>query len=151
MWPIRDILVPTDFSPGSRRTAEFATTLAKALDARVTLLHVFHLPTTGYGDVVYATVVDRTPSLLRSCEAALQTEAALVKGSGVEATTLLREGSPAHEIADVARTRKVDLVVIATHGRRGLVRGLLGSVAEKVVRTSPVPVLTIHPFGDGNE
>jgi len=151
MERIERILVPTDFSEGSRRAAEFACFLAKVLGARLTLLHVFHMPTAEYGDAVYATVVDRIPSLLRSCEAALQAEAALMKAGGFETATLLREGNPAHEIVDAARSQKMDLVVIATHTHRGLARGLLGSVAEKVVRLSPVPVLTIHAFDEDRE
>lgn len=151
MEQIESILVPTDFSAGSRRAAEFACGLAKVLKARITLLHVLHVPTAEYGDAVYATVVDRMPSLLRSCEAALQAEAAAVSESDVEIATLLREGNAAHEIANVARTQKVDLVIIATHGRRGLARGLLGSVTEKVVRLSTVPVLTLHPFPEDAE
>lgn len=151
MQRIASILVPTDFSAGSRHAAEFACGLAKKLGARVTLLHVFHLPTAEYGDAVYATVADRTPSLLRSCEAALQAEAAALEDSGIGITTSLRQGNPAHEIVDVTRSQPIDLVVIATGGRRGLVRGLLGSVTEKVVRLSAAPVLTMPAFGESDE
>jgi len=146
MDPIRNILVPTDFSDGSRHAEEYAAGLATALGARITLVHVFHVPTPAYGEAVYASVVDSIPSVLRSCEAALQAEAAAMKDRGVQATSVLRQGDPAHEIADVARAEKADLVVIATHGRRGMARALLGSVAEKVVRTSGAPVMTMNPF-----
>jgi nucleotide-binding universal stress UspA family protein len=151
MHHIENILVPTDFSVGSRRAAEFACAMAKVLGAHVTLLHVLHLPTPEYGDAVYATVVDRIPSILRSCQAALEAEAAAMNETGAQTATLLRQGKPAHEIVDVARDQKIDLVVIATHGRGGLARGLLGSVTEKVVRLSPVPVLTLHAFREGDE
>lgn len=144
----RIILAPTDFSEGARHSVEYAADLAKALGARLVLVHVFHLPTASYGEEVYASVVDTIPSLKRSCEAALQAELAIVKERGVEATAALLEGTPATEIAQAARTQKADLVVIATHGRRGLARALLGSVAEKVVRIAPVPVLTLHAFAD---
>jgi nucleotide-binding universal stress UspA family protein len=146
MRDIKNILVPIDFSAGSSRAVELACAMAKAFRARITLLHVLHLPNPEYGDAVYATVADRTPSLLRSCEAALQTEGARITELGIETTTLLREGNPAHEIVDVARGQKVDLLVIATQARGRLSRGLLGSVTEKVMRLSPVPVLTLHAF-----
>ena len=130
---------------------EFACGVAKGLGANITLLHVLHLPTKEYGDAVYATVVDRKSSVLRSCDAALQAEAAAAKETGIETGTLLREGNPAREIVNVARTEKFDLVVIATHSRRRLARGLLGSVAEKVVRLSPIPVLTLRGVDESNE
>jgi nucleotide-binding universal stress UspA family protein len=58
---------------------------------------------------------------------------------------VVRQGSAWREIDDVAREMRADLIVLGTHGRRGVARVILGSVAEKVVRTSPVPVLTVHP------
>jgi nucleotide-binding universal stress UspA family protein len=59
-------------------------------------------------------------------------------------SVVLRHGTPWTEIATVAREAKADLVVMGTHGRRGVARMLLGSVAERVVRTAPCPVLTVH-------
>jgi nucleotide-binding universal stress UspA family protein len=79
-----------------------------------------------------------------SAQSALNNEAARLQGKGVEVTTVLRMGSPWEQVLDVAGKLEVGLIVMGTHGRRGLPRALLGSVAEKVVRLSPVPVLTVH-------
>jgi nucleotide-binding universal stress UspA family protein len=76
---------------------------------------------------------------------ALEGVVARSRRPGVNLETQLRQGAPWREIDEAAKQLKVDLVVMATHARKGLARALLGSVAEKVVRTAPCPVLTVHP------
>jgi len=68
-----------------------------------------------------------------------------VRAEGPRTDAVFRQGTPFDVILDVAKSEGCDLIVIGTHGRRGVARVLLGSVAERVVRLSPVPVLTVHP------
>jgi len=80
----------------------------------------------------------------RAAATALEGVAARTRKPGLEVHSVLRQGSAWSEINAAAKEEKADLVVMGTHGRHGLARALLGSVAEKVVRTAPCPVLTVH-------
>jgi nucleotide-binding universal stress UspA family protein len=80
----------------------------------------------------------------RASSTALEGLAQRAHRPGVEVATALRHGTPWSEINALAKEMNADLVVMGTHGRRGVARALLGSVAEKVVRTAPCPVLTVH-------
>jgi nucleotide-binding universal stress UspA family protein len=141
---IRKILVATDFSPTSIRAQRTATELAKQLDASVTVLHVYSLPTYMFFDgsayipppgVVADIIADAAKHLAEAKDAAAS--------AGVPVETALMEGSPADEIVRYAAEHQLDLIVVGTHGRRGLSRLALGSVAEHVVRTAKVPVLAV--------
>jgi nucleotide-binding universal stress UspA family protein len=137
------ILVPVDFSAPSMQALVYARELANKLLARVTLLHVIQTPllgggpTTGMG-MAYA-------DLMAQMEAdATQTMAGCVerlREEGLECDSIVIHGAPFEQIVEAARARQVDLIVMATHGHTGLQRFLLGSVAEKVVRLAPCPVL----------
>jgi nucleotide-binding universal stress UspA family protein len=143
----RNILVPIDGSATSMRGLREALRIAKAEGARVCLLHVldefFALSdpeSARYSDLLIA-------SLKRGGERVVAKAAALARAKGVKAQTLMPEivGGPASaEIVRQAKKLRVDLIVIGTHGRRGLKRLALGSDAEQVVRNSPVPVLLIR-------
>jgi nucleotide-binding universal stress UspA family protein len=89
-------------------------------------------------------VPDYTELVEKPALQALRDEAARLQGKGVEVMTIFKIGVAWDEIIGAARRLDVGLIVMGTHGRRGLPRVLMGSVAEKVVRLSPVPVLTIH-------
>jgi nucleotide-binding universal stress UspA family protein len=82
--------------------------------------------------------------IMNGAQAGLQAEVDKRKGSGVEIKTVLRQGIPVDEVHSVADEVNADLIVVGTHGRRGLARALLGSVAENVIRTSMRPVLAIR-------
>ena len=143
MFPPRKVLVPTDFSPSAAEALDHAAELAKKLDAEIVLLHVLQPLTT---HLSVPPLVPLPPEWVKSVR--MQAEAELKKESHrikqVKVTTELRDG-PIHDtVLAAASELKADLIVIGTHGRRGLSHVLLGSVAERVVRHSTVPVLTMR-------
>jgi nucleotide-binding universal stress UspA family protein len=141
---IQTILCPTDFSECSRAAFDFALDLAKRLGARVHLLHVFQLPQyVGFEDGVTmaAASAEFLSRLRKQGEEQLRAFAEECKRAGVDAHAEHVEGIPYTEI--VNRSAGADLVVMGTHGRTGLPRLLLGSVAERVVRLAKCPVVTV--------
>lgn len=142
MTTFKNILVPTDFSPSAQRATELAIEMAKRFDASLTLLHVVEIPVYTY-DAFGPTADLLTPvqSAAETMMAALRAE---VQAQVPRVSSEVRLGRPADEILAAIETTGADLVVIGTHGRRGVRRLLMGSVAERVVRFSTVPVLTAH-------
>jgi universal stress protein A len=144
MEPIRKILCPIDFSESSEVGLNAALTLASILGSKLELVHVIQPP-------IYVGWEDSPAGLAASAQvldqsrqhATQQLEAAAAKhsGRGVPIAIHLLEGSPHHEISELSK--QVDLVVLSTHGRTGLPHLLLGSVAERVVRTASCPVMTV--------
>jgi nucleotide-binding universal stress UspA family protein len=145
MSTIQHILVAHDFSDCAEAALDTALALAGALQARVTLLHAYEVPTYVFPESVVATS-DLVGQVRGAAEEGLANVAERARKSGVKIDTILRQGVAWSEIDAAALALKCDLVVMGTHGRRGLSRVLLGSVAEKVVRTAPCPVLTV-PLG----
>ncbi len=143
---IQHILLPHDFSETADRALAYALTLAEKLGSRVTVLHVYEVPIYAFPEGP-ALTMPMTADLERASAAALDAVVARSRRPGVNLEKQLRQGVAWREIDEAAKELKVDLVVMATHGRKGLARALLGSVAEKVVRTAPCPVLTVHPEG----
>jgi nucleotide-binding universal stress UspA family protein len=143
MTNIRSILVPVDFSKPSRAGVDLALELAKKFDAKITLLHVWGLPVYAFpeGAVFGPEVVTRLTGAAQDAVDRLKME---VSGKGVEVNAISTIGTPAEEIVERAKNGPFDLVVMGTHGRTGLTHVLLGSVAERVVRTAPCPVLTVR-------
>jgi nucleotide-binding universal stress UspA family protein len=144
VFSARTILVPVTFDEVSGAALAHALDLAAGSGAGVHLLHVVEL----LGIVPPDALGLGAPELLAQTEeAAREALDQLVlehAGRGVPLWSALRVGDAAREIVAVARSLPADLVVMGTHGRRGVAHALLGSVAEKVVRTSEVPVLTVH-------
>ncbi len=136
------ILVPTSFDEPSQRALNTAIALAQKLDASLTLLHVYELPVYTYYGTVWPT--DFVASVETAARLQLEQTLSIVQRQVRQAHSLLRQGVPWQEILAQISEARADLVVIGTHGRQGLSRALLGSVAERVVRTSPVPVLTVR-------
>jgi nucleotide-binding universal stress UspA family protein len=141
---IRHILVPHDFSETADKALAYALTLAEKLGSRVTVLHVYEIPAYPFPEGP-AMTIPMAAELEKASATALEAVVARSQRPGMKLETQLRQGAPWREIDEGARELKADLVVMATHGRKGLARALLGSVAEKVVRTAPCPVLTVHP------
>jgi nucleotide-binding universal stress UspA family protein len=139
----RHILVAHDFSETAERALFFAVDLASALDARVTVVHAYEIYPFGYAETVGLTT-EFVDDIERDARTGLEEVAARVRRPGVEVRSLLRKGLPWLEINASARECRADLIVTGTHGRRGFSHALLGSVAEKVVRTAPCPVLTVR-------
>jgi nucleotide-binding universal stress UspA family protein len=134
-------LVPMDFSADSDWALDYAITWAKQLQARLTLLHVIHVMPTGVGDMASGLLTSYMQDLEADAKQAMERYRQQVQEAGLEVDIVIEHGLPFQGIVDAARDRQVDLIVTGTHGRTGLQHVLLGSVAEKVVRLSPCPVL----------
>lgn len=141
------ILVPTDGSAETRRAVEHAIDLADEHEATIHALYV--LNTASYASVSVDASWEGVSDMLREeGEAAVEAVADLARSADVEVVSVLRSGSPSREIVRYAEEEGCDLVVMGTHGRGGIDRLLLGSVAERVVRSSQVPVLTVRVSRD---
>lgn len=138
------ILVPTDGSRGVEKAMNCAIAIALAFDAKVYLLFVVEPPTLlfEYANVAEKTIIE---AMQQEGQRVLEKAAEVIRKSGVaEVETVLRTGTPAKAILDFVDEAKIDLIVMGTHGRRGLDRVLLGSVTEEVVRLSRIPVMTVR-------
>jgi nucleotide-binding universal stress UspA family protein len=142
---IRHILVPTDFSDSSREAFETAIEMARDTGARLTLFHVHHVPTTIFPDVILPITPELVHDIEHSVDQMLQHLTERARKAGVTADWQTTFGTTHVEICLLAETSDVDLIVIGTHGRSGFSHAILGSVAEKVVRKAPCPVLTVRP------
>jgi len=141
MLPIRTILHPTDFSEHSAYALWLACALARDHGARLVLVHVAAPPTAVYGGDILIPVPPDSHDEERQRLDQLQVP------DTVPTERHLMEGDAATRILDVAEKTGSDLVVMGTHGRTGLARLLMGSVAEQIVRKAPCPVLTVKtPF-----
>lgn len=140
---VATLLVPVDFEEASRRAIDLAKSLATSLGARLVLLHVYTLPVYTYPGLEPAILPGFHTEVTDAARKALT---ALADEVGVP-DTILRDGDPATEILAAAHERGATMIVMGTHGRRGIVHALLGSVAEKVIRRSEVPVLTVRAQG----
>jgi nucleotide-binding universal stress UspA family protein len=138
MWTIKTILHPTDFSKPSEYALQLACALARDYHARLVVLHVALPPVVLYGEGVIPVEPQGYWDQLR---AQLQRVVSSVSDLPVESH--LVEGEPAAEILRLAAELPSDLIVLGTHGRTGLSRLLMGSVAEQVVRKAACPVLTV--------
>jgi len=143
------MLVPTDFSECAELALEEAIALARRLGARMLLLHAYELPALLPGAEGSIALGELDRSIRESARAALQERAERVRSAGLEVEVRVEAGSPVELIARTAEENRIDLVVIGTHGRTGLAHVLLGSVAERTVRTAPCPVLTVRPLKSG--
>jgi nucleotide-binding universal stress UspA family protein len=140
------ILVATDFSDTARGAIAHAVELAKLADASLYLVHVLTLPVVYAPEGVVLGPSWSVAELRADLENALSKLAAEVRARGIpEVSMQLLIGTAWDEIVRAAAEQGCDLIVIGTHGRGGIKRLLLGSVAEHVVRTSPCPVLTVGP------
>lgn len=145
--PIRRILFPTDFSEYAEHAWSYALTFAQEFGAEVHLLHVVAPPP--HLAEAYAVNFDpekMVKALTEEANASMDRTVEAAKSWGLIFHREVRVGVDFREIIDYVTKQDIDLIVMATHGRTGLAHALLGSVAEKVVRKSPCPVLTIkHP------
>lgn len=139
---LQSLLVTTDLSDASQTGVRYAAALAKKLGLELTLFHVVEPPSWlgGMEAVALARTEAEVVALTRK---QLERLAERERGSDLRLTVCVRTGNPVHEITAAAGAGAADLIVIATHGRTGLQRALLGSTAERVVRHAPCPVLTV--------
>lgn len=146
MIELKTILVPTDFSECSEAAVKYGAALAKAFGATLHLLNVVQDPyTLPWGADGFAAPIG---DMLADWEAQAKSRLIEVvpRTVGANPVVTTRIGSPYTEIVRYAAQQRVDLIVLGTHGRGAIGHLLLGSVAERVVRTAPCPVLTVrHP------
>jgi nucleotide-binding universal stress UspA family protein len=140
----RIILVPTDFSDPADHALDYAIELAAALDATIQLLHVIGVPVLGIAEIGMAYAATAMEQQAVAAQGELDARVARGRDRVAMAPTRMETGDAREVIDQVASTAGADLIVMATHGRRGVTRMLLGSVAESVARTAPCPVLVVR-------
>lgn len=142
----RRILHPTDFSSASRAAFARALTEARTGRAQLLVLHVLSpvVPLAGEGYVAPAVYQQMSDAARAWAQKQLARLVAKAKAGRVRARGIVREGVVADQIVRVARAQRADLIVIGTHGRTGVARFFLGSVAARVAATAPCPVLTVR-------
>ena len=140
------ILHPTDFSPASRAAFTHALALARKEGMELLLVHVLAtvMPMVGEGYMSPKTFDDLQRSMRGQAQKQLDRLVAKAKAARVRTRGVLYEGVAADAIARAARAKRAKLIVMGTHGRTGLTRLFMGSVAERVVGTAPCPVLTVR-------
>jgi nucleotide-binding universal stress UspA family protein len=143
---IRRILHPSDFSPASRAAFAKAIELAKQNRAQLIVAHVILSPVMAYADGYMSDQAykDMETAARRYGEKHLGVLVAKARRAGVRARALLLEGVVADRIVRAAKGQRADMIVIGTHGRTGLMRFMLGSVADRVVSQADCPVLTVR-------
>jgi len=148
MLEIKRILFPIDFTENTSKVLPYALSVSEKYDAVVYLLHVVEdLTKWGGGSYIPHIPLDQyQEKALKGAEKALDTvcEEQLQECPNFQKRTL--SGDPAQEILKTIESEKIDMVIMGTHGRKGLEHVFFGSVAENVVKKSPVPVLTINPY-----
>jgi nucleotide-binding universal stress UspA family protein len=144
MKDVRNIVVATDFSDLAEHALDEAVELAEKLGAKITLVHSYEIPIYGFPDGILVASAEVTGQIQTASQKQLADAAERHKSSAVSITSVLRMGAPWDEISAVAAETGAGLIVIGTHGRRGISRALLGSVAERVIRTATLPVLVVH-------
>jgi nucleotide-binding universal stress UspA family protein len=132
------ILFPTDFSPASQEALRWATSLARDTGATLVIVHVEEPPMAyGGGEAYIALEEGDREEIRRKLVQVLPTD------SSIRYEHKLLSGDPATAVVDAADSERADFIVLGTHGRTGLTRLLMGSVAEAIVRHAKCPVLTI--------
>jgi nucleotide-binding universal stress UspA family protein len=146
MSRIRRVLHPTDFSRASTAAFKRAVEMAKSNRAELLLVHVMvpAVPLMGDGYVSPKVYEDLEAAAQAAAQKQLRKLVEKAKQAGARVKGLLLEGVAHERIAQAARSRKADLVVIGTHGRTGFAKLFLGSVASRVLAVSPCPVLTVR-------
>lgn len=144
MRRIESILVPIDFGPPSEHALAFAVDLAESLGAKVHVISAFELPVVAFPDGVLVASAENATRLIEGTQTTLERACAKHRERKVTITHHIEQGDPREVILTVAADRNVDLIVMGTHGRKGIARALIGSVAESVLRSVNVPVVTVH-------
>jgi nucleotide-binding universal stress UspA family protein len=145
MKAFKHILVPVDFSAHSDEAIRVAADLSRRYEGALTLLYVFELPIyplpEGYALYTPTNLSDLNQNFERLLGAAKK----LAQDAGAPAVqTCLLQGLPLAEVLEFARQHEADLIVMGTHGRTGVAHAMLGSVAERILRRAPCPVLTVR-------
>jgi nucleotide-binding universal stress UspA family protein len=146
MLSIKSVLVPTDFSEASETALSYGKAMAEAFGASLHLVHVMEdlLAHAWAAEVYVASAPNLREEIERESRLRLETMLPEPERERLQARVALLSGSPFIEIIRYAKANDIDLIVMGTHGRGPIAHMLLGSVAEKVVRKSPCPVLTVR-------
>lgn len=139
----KHILVPTDLSEGAEQALEYACELARSFGAVIHLLNVVGIPALGVPELGVALTGTMIDDLVSESQTALD-ELARTKCTAQLGRVVVKAGDARETIRQTAKDLGADLIVMGTHGRRGISRALLGSVTEAVVRTAPCAVLTVR-------
>lgn len=142
MITLKNILVATDFSEPAEVATNYGQDLARSYGATLHVMHVIedmlalYAPELGFA----------LPSIEHNIEAAVQRDLDARSGHGGDSfrSVVTRSSNVSHAITEYAKANAIDLIIVGTHGRGAVSRFLMGSVAERVVRTAPCPVLTVH-------
>ncbi len=137
------ILVPVDFGEATQPALDLARSVAQLTGARITLVHAFD-PSAFMNISPFAPPPDIAP-VMDALERELKTIGERLTVDGAKVDSIVLMGNVHETVLVVARANDCNLIVIGTHGRRGIAHALLGSVAEKIVQLSPIPVLTVRP------
>jgi nucleotide-binding universal stress UspA family protein len=137
----KHVLVGTDFDECSDAAIDYATEIARRYGAALTVVHAFDLPYTYMSPILFGEIMKAAQE---AAEGQLAKVLEPLRSRIPAAIGVVRCGSPWEQVLDVAREQGADLIIVGSHGRKGLPRALLGSVAEKVARLAQVPVLTVH-------
>ena len=140
----KNILVPTDLSEGAEEALDYACELAQKLGATVHIVNVIGIPALGVPELGLALTSTMIDSILLENQTALDKLVEARRGKATIGQVLLKTGDAKDMINQTATELGADLLVMSTHGRRGISRALLGSITENVVRTAPCPVLTVR-------
>ena len=141
----RRIVVPTDFSECAEEAWGLAQRMASTIDSEVVLVHVFvEPPLYGESPLTPNATWQVFEKARKWVEEELEKWAAVARKKGATVRPVIRTGSPSEQIVELATSEPADLVVMGTHGRGGMSRVLLGSVADRVIRLAPCPVLTVR-------
>ena len=139
----KHILVPTDLSEGAEQALAYACELARTVGAQIHLLNVVGIPALGVPELGLSVTSAMIDDLVVDNQAAID-QLARTKCGSRAGQVMVRAGNARDVINETAKELGVDLIVMGTHGRRGISRALLGSVAETVVRSAPCAVLTVR-------
>lgn len=142
MEKVNKIFVPTDFSSCSQAAIAYAVFLAQQLNATLLLTHIL----TPLSYPLDFALIEYSEFDRVKASQALDRIARPWQQKGIQIETHLFKGDPATEIADKAKRLECDLIVMGTHGRSGMAHLMMGSVAERVVRTASIPVLTVRSW-----
>jgi nucleotide-binding universal stress UspA family protein len=141
---IENIVVAIDFSEPSDRALELAVGLAKRVGAKIHLLHSFHVPIPGPTPDTIVFPRDMWTSMRDAASGKLEESLERLRREGIDAELHLRPGYAVLAINETVQEVGADLIVMGTRGLSGLRHVLIGSIAERTVRSSPCPVITVH-------
>jgi nucleotide-binding universal stress UspA family protein len=144
MASLKRILVAIDFEPPSFAALDWAIDLASQVRVGVTVLHAWDIPIVGITDGTFIATPKLAAAITTAAQKGLADAVEPRQGRDVELTTLLRQGAPTEVIQQAADEVDAGLIVVGTHGRKGIAHALIGSIAERTIRTATRPVVIVR-------